>query len=34
MVDELTQGLSDLDQDMWVISPYYKFNRKSEQDYL
>lgn len=34
MVDELTQGLSALGQDVIVISPYYDRNRKGETDYL
>ncbi len=34
MVDELTQGLSALGQDVIVISPYYDRNRKGESNYL
>jgi len=34
MVDELSIGLADLGQDVWVISPYYNYNRKGEQGYL
>lgn len=34
MVDELTQGLVQLGQEVWVISPYYERNRKGETGYL
>lgn len=34
MVDELTQGLVALGQDIIVISPYYNCNRKNETEYL
>ena len=34
MVDELTVGLADLGQDIYVISPYYHQNRKGETGYL
>lgn len=28
MVDELSIGLAEMGQDVWVISPYYERNRK------
>ena len=34
MVDELSQGLADLGEDVWVISPYYHRNKKGETGYL
>lgn len=34
MVDELSIGLADLGQEVWVISPYYERNRKGETGYL
>ena len=34
MVDELSQALSTLGQDLIMISPYYDKNRKGEHDYL
>ena len=34
MVDELSIGLADLGQDVWVISPYYERNRKGQTGYL
>ena len=34
MVDELTQGLNSIKQDVIVISPYYDKNRKGESNYL
>lgn len=34
MVDELSIGLADLDQEVYVISPYYNKNRKGETGYL
>ena len=34
MVDELSLGLAELGEDVWVISPYYDKNRKGESDYL
>ena len=34
MVDELSQGLCSLGQDIIMISPYYDKNRKGEHDYL
>jgi hypothetical protein len=34
MVDELTVGLADLGEDVYVISPYYDKNRKGETGYL
>jgi len=34
MVDELSLGLAELGEDVWVISPYYDTNRKGESDYL
>lgn len=34
MVDELTIGLAEKGQEVWVISPYYDRNRKGEQGYL
>ena len=34
MVDELSQGLSNLGQDLIIISPYYDKNRNGEHDYL
>ena len=34
MVDELSIGLADLGQDVYVISPYYERNRKGETGYL
>ena len=34
MVDELSQGLRSLGQDVIMISPYYYKNRKGETDYL
>ena len=34
MVDELAIGLSDLGEDVWVISPYYHKNKKGETGYL
>jgi len=34
MVDELTQGLAAIGEDVYVISPYYNVNRKGEVGYL
>jgi len=34
MVDELTQGLALLKEDVYVITPYYNVNRKGEAGYL
>ena len=34
MVDELSIGLADLGQDVYVISPYYERNRKGHTGYL
>ena len=34
MVDELTQGLKSIGQDIIVITPYYERNRKGETGYL
>ena len=34
MVDELSIGLSDLAQEVVVISPYYDRNRKGQTGYL
>ena len=34
MVDELTQGLAKLGQDVMVISPYYDRNKYGDQGYL
>lgn len=34
MVDELSQGLAKLGQDVIMISPYYEKNRKGESGYL
>jgi len=34
MVDELSIGLADLGQDVYVISPYYERNRKGKTGYL
>lgn len=34
MVDELSIGLADLGQDVYVISPYYERNRKGQTGYL
>lgn len=34
MVDELSVGLADLGQDVYVISPYYERNRKGQTGYL
>lgn len=34
MVDELTQGLALLNEDVYVITPYYNKNRKGEEGYL
>ena len=34
MVDELTQGLKNFGQDIYVISPYYEKNKKNESGYL
>jgi|TARA_B110000305_G_C19434987_1_gene638395 starch synthase len=34
MVDELSIGLADLGQEVYVISPYYERNRKGQTGYL
>ena len=34
MVDELSQGLNSIGQDIIMISPYYNQNRKGKTDYL
>ena len=34
MVDELSVGLADLGQDVYVISPYYERNKKGVTGYL
>ena len=34
MVDELTQGLAALGQEVIIISPYYYLNRKGISNYL
>lgn len=34
MVDELSVGLAELGQDVYVISPYYDKNRKGVSGYL
>ena len=34
MVDELIQGLVELGEEVWCISPYYERNRKGETGYL
>ena len=34
MVDELSQGLQELGQELIMISPYYDRNRKGQSDYL
>ena len=34
MIDELTQGLALLKEDVYVITPYYNVNRKGEAGYL
>ena len=34
MVDELSQGLCNLGQDLIMISPYYNMNKKGQHDYL
>lgn len=34
MVDELSQGLALLGEEIWVISPYYEKNKKGETGYL
>lgn len=34
MVDELTCTLASHGQEVWVISPYYHFNKRGEIDYL
>ena len=34
MIDELTQGLKDFGQDIYIISPYYEKNKKGESGYL
>ena len=34
MVDELSQGLSTIGQEVIMISPYYDRNRKGQQNYL
>ena len=34
MVDELSQGLNELGQEVIMISPYYNQNRKGKTDYL
>jgi glycogen synthase len=34
MVYELTQGLGELGEEVWVISPYYEKNKKGETGYL
>jgi hypothetical protein len=34
MVDELCQGLNDIDQEKIMISPYYHQNHKGKTDYL
>ncbi|CAG9314556.1 unnamed protein product [Blepharisma stoltei] len=34
MVDELSQGLSQIGQEVWIISPYYDRNKKGHTNYL
>ena len=34
MVNELSIGFAELGHDVYVISPYYEYNRKGEKDYL
>ena len=34
MVEELTQGLAELGEDIFVIAPFYHRNRKGKVDYL
>lgn len=34
MVDELSQGLAALNENVYVISPYYHRNKKGDTDYL
>jgi glycogen synthase len=34
MVDELAQGLAELGEEVWVISPYYEKNKKGQTGYL
>mmetsp|Transcript_22796 Transcript_22796/g.22534 ORF Transcript_22796/g.22534 Transcript_22796/m.22534 type:complete len:1013 (+) Transcript_22796:2043-5081(+) len=34
MVDELSQGLASLGEEVWVISPYYERNKKGQTGYL
>ena len=34
MVDELSIGLAELGQDVYVVSPYYERNRKGQTGYL
>ena len=34
MVDELSQGLVSLGEEVWIISPYYDKNKKGESGYL
>lgn len=34
MVDELSQGLVSLGEEVWVVSPYYEKNKKGESGYL
>ena len=34
MVDELSQGLQEIGQDLIMISPYYDRNKKGQTDYL
>ena len=34
MIDELSKGLADLGLEVYVVTPYYTFNRKGEMRYL
>lgn len=34
MVNELSQGLVTLGEDVYVVTPYYHFNRRNQSDYL
>lgn len=34
MVDELTQELAKMNEDVYIITPYYHRNKKGETDYL
>lgn len=34
MVDELSKELAKLGEEVYVISPYYEYNKKNETNYL